>query len=84
MAGRRLLIVDDNATNRRILVMQARGWGMLAGDTGSPHEALRWLRDGDPFDAAILDLRMPEMTGMELAAAIRAVKGEGQRSKVER
>ena len=77
LAGRRLLIVDDNATNRRILVMQARGWGMVARDTGSPHEALQWLRDGDPFDVAILDMHMPEMTGVELAAAIREIVGAG-------
>ena len=77
LAGRRLLIVDDNATNRHILVMQARGWGMVSRDTGSPHEALQWLRDGDPFDVAILDMHMPEMTGMELAAAIREIVGAG-------
>jgi signal transduction histidine kinase len=73
LAGRRLLIVDDNATNRRILVMQARAWGMAPRDTGSPHEALRWLRDSDSFDVAILDMHMPEMTGVELAAAIREI-----------
>ncbi len=83
LAGKRLLIVDDNATNRRILVMQARGWGMAPRDTGSPAEALAWLRGGDPFDVAILDMHMPEMTGVELAAAIRAVEVEGQRLKVE-
>jgi len=80
LAGRRLLIVDDNATNRRILVMQARGWGMVPRDTGSPHEALRWLRDGDPFDVAILDMHIPEMTGVELAAAIHEIVETGTRA----
>jgi PAS domain S-box-containing protein len=73
LRGRRVLIVDDNATNRRILTLQTQGWGMLPRATASPKEALDWLRHGDPFDLAIVDLRMPEMTGVELAAAIRAV-----------
>jgi len=73
LRGRRLLIVDDNATNRRILTLQTQGWGMLPRATASPKEALDWLRHGDPFDLAIVDLRMPEMTGVELAAAIRAI-----------
>jgi PAS domain S-box-containing protein len=69
--GRRGLIVDDNATNRRILVRQAESWGMLARDTASPAQALEWIRRGDPFDLAILDMRMPEMDGIRLAEEIR-------------
>ncbi|HET6447453.1 MAG TPA: GAF domain-containing protein [candidate division Zixibacteria bacterium] len=72
LAGKKLLVVDDNATNRRILVLQARNWGILARDTASPQEALDWVRQGDPFDLAILDMQMPEMSGVELAAALRA------------
>jgi len=71
---RRLLIVDDNPTNRRILVEYTRAWGMLARETGSPHEALEWLRRGDPFDVAVLDMAMPEMDGGTLAAEIRALR----------
>jgi signal transduction histidine kinase/DNA-binding response OmpR family regulator len=71
LAGKKLLIVDDNATNRRILVLQARNWGMLARDTASPEEALEWIQNGDPFDLAILDMQMPGMTGVELATAVR-------------
>jgi CheY-like chemotaxis protein len=44
---------------------------MLARDTVSPQEALEWIRDGDPFDLAILDMQMPGMNGVELAAALR-------------
>ncbi len=73
LAGRRILIVDDNATNQRILAAQTRAWGMEPSATGSPAEALEWMRRGDAFDVAILDLRMPEMDGLQLAAAIRAV-----------
>ena len=68
--GRRVLIVDDNATNRHILVRQAEAWGMLARDTASPAQALEWIRLGDPFDLAILDMQMPEMDGVGLAEEI--------------
>ena len=68
---KRALIVDDNATNRRILVTYLRNWGMLTRDTASPHEALSWIQRGDPFDLAILDMHMQAMDGVELAHAIR-------------
>jgi signal transduction histidine kinase/DNA-binding response OmpR family regulator len=77
LAGKKLLVVDDNATNRRILVLQARNWGMLARDTDSPQEALAWVRAGDPFDLAILDMQMPDMSGVELAAALREERDAG-------
>jgi CheY-like chemotaxis protein len=73
LRGRRVLIVDDNATNRRVLSLQALGWGMEFQATGSPQEALAWVREGTHLDLAILDLQMPEMDGVELAQAIRAV-----------
>jgi PAS domain S-box-containing protein len=72
LRGRSVLIVDDNDTNRRILALQTQSWGMQARATGSPHEALEWLRQGALFDLAILDLHMPEMDGVELAEAMRA------------
>ncbi|MHB9074819.1 MAG: response regulator [Desulfobaccales bacterium] len=73
LAGKRILAVDDNDTNRRILVLQTRSWGMIARDTGKPREALEWIRRGDPFDVAILDMQMPEMDGVMLAREIRAL-----------
>jgi CheY-like chemotaxis protein len=72
LRGRRVLAVDDNATNRRVLLLQAGKWGMQCRPTGSPAEALRWLDDGEAFDLAILDMHMPEMDGTELAWRIRA------------
>ncbi|MDQ4145636.1 MAG: response regulator, partial [Actinomycetota bacterium] len=69
--GRRALIVDDNATNRYILVRQVEAWGMRARETGSATEALEWIRRGDPFDVAILDMQMPEIDGITLAREIR-------------
>ena len=73
LGGRRVLIVDDNATNRRILVAQTARWGMVARETGSPLEALRWLTDGERFDIALFDQVMPELDGIELAERVRAL-----------
>ncbi len=71
LAGRRILIVDDNETNRRILTLQAQNWGMRARSAAHGAEALEWIRRGDPFDVAILDMQMPDMDGIALSAAIR-------------
>jgi signal transduction histidine kinase/DNA-binding response OmpR family regulator len=71
LAGKRLLIVDDNATNRKILSLQTGRWGMLTRDTESPKQALQWLDDGEEFDLAILDMHMPEMDGVSLARRIQ-------------
>jgi CheY-like chemotaxis protein len=68
-----MLVVDDNATNRRVLALQAAKWGMVPRDTGSPEEALRWLTLGEAFDLAILDMHMPEMDGLALARRVRAL-----------
>jgi CheY-like chemotaxis protein len=72
LEGKRLLIVDDNATNRRVLGLQTAKWGMQSRATESPQEALRWLEQGEAFDLAILDMHMPEMDGLTLARQIRA------------
>ena len=71
LAGRRVLIVDDNSTNRRILVKQALTWGMLPSAAASGIEALDFIRHGHAFDVGILDMSMPEMDGMALALEIR-------------
>jgi signal transduction histidine kinase/CheY-like chemotaxis protein/HPt (histidine-containing phosphotransfer) domain-containing protein len=78
LEDRRVLIVDDNATNRHILTLQTQSWGMLPQDTGSPREALSWVARGDPFDVALLDLQMPEMDGIMLAGEIRRVRDPDQ------
>ena len=72
LAGKRLLVVDDNATNRRILTLQAEAWGMQVHACVSGAEALALLFQGARFDVAILDMQMPEMDGAQLAKAIRA------------
>src|SRR5207244_318128 len=53
------------------LRLQAQSWGMLTQECSSGAEALERIRRGDPFDVAILDVHMPEMDGLMLAAEIR-------------
>jgi signal transduction histidine kinase/DNA-binding response OmpR family regulator len=76
LVGKRLLVVDDNATNRRILTMQTARWGMKVRDSESPAEALRSMNAGDRFDIAIVDMHMPQMDGVGLAKAIRAIDAD--------
>jgi CheY-like chemotaxis protein/nitrogen-specific signal transduction histidine kinase len=71
LQGKRLLIVEDNATHRKILALQAQSWGMFAHPTESGAEALKLLNLRGHFDLAILDMQMPEMDGLELAQKIR-------------
>jgi GAF domain-containing protein/CheY-like chemotaxis protein/tetratricopeptide (TPR) repeat protein len=69
---KRVLVVDDNATNRRVLELQTAKWGMQSRATERPAEALRWIDAGEDFDIAILDMHMPEMDGLTLAKEIRS------------
>ena len=71
LAGKRLLIVDDNKTNRYILTRQVESWGMIPHAVPSGIEALAWLKQGEAVDLAILDMQMPEMDGLTLAKKIR-------------
>ncbi len=71
LKGKRILVVDDNATNRRILALQTAKWGLVAQDTGAPGEVLAMLQRS-PFDLAIIDMHMPGMDGSTLAGQIRA------------
>ncbi len=70
LADLRLLVVDDNATSRGSLVEQTAKWGMIVREAENPHQALDWLRQGEPFDAAVIDLKMPGMDGYGLAVEI--------------
>jgi PAS domain S-box-containing protein len=71
LEGRRLLVVDDNATNCRILTLQTTRWGMKPRAASSGEQALAWLDAGEVFDAAVLDVNMPVMDGYALLARIR-------------
>ena len=74
VAGRSLLVVDDNATNRRILTELAGSWSMQVRAASSGDEALGWLRNGELFDVAVLDMQMPDMDGEMLAREIRRLR----------
>lgn len=71
LAGKRLLVVGASVHNRRMISSQAQGWGMIVRDTASGAEALAWIRQGEPFDVAVLDARLADMDGLSLAAQIR-------------
>jgi PAS domain S-box-containing protein len=72
----RVLVVDDNATNRQILRHQLFAWKMQKGSASNGFEALDLLRtaakEGKPYELALLDMQMPEMDGMTLAKSIKA------------
>ena len=78
LKGKRILIVEDNKTNRRLLRLQAREWGMIPTSAGSSREALRLLKDKGDFDVAILEIDMPKMDGLTLAREIRKYNKEMQ------
>ena len=75
-AGVRVLVVDDNPTNRDILQQQLQGWHMQVNCAENGEQALALLgraaQSGLPYEMAILDLHMPRMDGLQLAQAIRA------------
>ncbi|MEO8398306.1 MAG: response regulator [Ignavibacteriaceae bacterium] len=71
--NKKVLIVDDNKTNRRILKLQTENWGMKPHLISSPLEALNLLLKGEKFDIAIFDFQMPEMDGLTLTRKIREV-----------
>jgi len=75
LTRRRVLVVDDNATNRRILDCFLGNWGALPVLVGNALEALELLRSasrqGSSFDLAILDLQMPGLDGLSLAKTMQ-------------
>jgi PAS domain S-box-containing protein len=76
ISGVHLLVVDDNATNREVLMTQLAAWGVLAEEAADGPAALSALykarNSGHPFQGAILDMQMPGMTGTVLAQGIKA------------
>jgi signal transduction histidine kinase/HPt (histidine-containing phosphotransfer) domain-containing protein len=75
LADLRLLIVDDNATVRRVVAEQVAKWGMVPYSAESPQQALEWLKKGEQYDLGVLDLQMPGMDGLALAMEIHKLSG---------
>lgn len=75
LAGRRVLLVDDNPTNLQILRTQCTRWGMEVACAARGTYALAMLEAEPAFDVAVLDLHMPGMDGLQLARAIAAQCG---------
>ena len=72
MAGKRVLVVDDNATNRKILTLQMQKWGIIVFTAADGLQALELIDSVEKFDLAIVDMRMPEMDGLSLASRIHS------------
>jgi len=76
LSGMRMLIVDDSAANRLLATTLLTQWGVHCTQAANAREGLALLlegaRNGSPFDAAILDMDMPETDGVSLAAQIRS------------
>jgi len=76
LQNRTVLIVDDNATNRRIIKLQTEKWGMSTRETEFPREAIQWIQNGEHFDLIITDMHMPELDGLMLTREIRKLQDE--------
>jgi signal transduction histidine kinase/CheY-like chemotaxis protein/putative methionine-R-sulfoxide reductase with GAF domain len=74
LTGKHVLVVDDNAINRRILDLQTEAWGLRCQSFDGGPAGLASVEAGDPYDLAILDMHMPEMDGLELANRIRTLR----------
>jgi PAS domain S-box-containing protein len=76
LRGLRVLIVDDNAVNRRVIHEQISSWGMRNGSYATAEDALAAMRaahaDGDPYQMIIADYQMPGIDGAALAAAVKS------------
>lgn len=70
---KRVLVVDDNATSRRILSGYCTSWGMSPAIAASPREALP-LYQAETFDIVLLDYKMPEKSGVEFARELAAIR----------
>jgi signal transduction histidine kinase/CheY-like chemotaxis protein len=86
LAGLRVLIVDDNEINRRVIHEQIQAWGMRNGSYASAGEALKAVKraeaEGDPYDIIIADYQMPGTDGVTLAQQLKDVPASVPRAVV--
>jgi signal transduction histidine kinase/CheY-like chemotaxis protein len=78
LEGASVLVVDDNATNRRLLHLQLQRWGMRCTDVDGAAQAQEVLASGQRFDIALLDMHMPDVDGEQLARVLRAAPATGE------
>ncbi|GAB5519992.1 MAG: hypothetical protein RhofKO_22430 [Rhodothermales bacterium] len=71
LEGKRVLIVDDNATNRKILERYVQKWGMAAQAVASGEAAVALFTSGASFDVVLMDMQMPDLDGVMTVEAIR-------------
>ena len=71
LTGKRLLVIEDNATNRRLITRHGQQWGMTVEAVTNSRDALVRLAQGDFFDAVIVDWQLPDKDGLALAEGIR-------------
>lgn len=74
--GARVLVLDDNRTNRLIISDKLRNWGAMPTEAARPSEALSHLQGSGPFDVVIVDFKMPEMNGLEFTEAAHKALGD--------
>lgn len=71
ISGKRVLIVDDNFTNRKVLRLQLGNWGMSSVEADNPESAIAMIKSGKEFDLGIFDYQMPGMDGVSMTEKIR-------------
>ena len=75
LRGLRVLVADDHAPSRRILLQTLRAWGVMTGEAADAPEALRLLREaaaaGAPYEVALVDATLGETSGLDLARTVR-------------
>ena len=73
LTGVRILVVEDNATNRLVARRVLENWGVIVSEARDGHEAIRAVADAEPIDLVLMDLQMPEMDGIAATRYIREV-----------
>ena len=70
LKNKKALILDDNDTNRKLLVSQIKSWGMQSIAFDSGKKALAKLKSGEKFDLGLIDMQMPQMDGVSFAKEV--------------